>query len=298
MSAPFGSSLGGGNRGGGPRRFGAALAAVLAAAALPLAGCRPEVAPSPDAVAEIAGEEVDYAVFAGYVERQIGERGSALGSDVLSGLFDRFVDERLLARLAAERGLAPSGTAPRRAIERLLEADGEAEPPAAEVAAYYEAHRDEFLRPERVRLRQALFEDRATAERAREEVAAGAPFAEVARKYSRDPSAAAGGLQGELAREELPPAFAETIFRLEPGEVSPVVEAEYGFHLFQVDRRLPAAEVPLAEAREEIARRLERESADDRLAELVEEARGRYNATVFVRNLPFNYQGRYLAESR
>lgn len=287
MSAPFGS------RGGGPHRLGLALAAALA-----LAGCRPEAAPSPDAVAEIAGQEVDYAVFAGYVERQIGERGSALGSDVLSGLFDRFVDERLLAALAAERGLAPSGTTPRRAIERLLEAEGEAEPAAAEVAAYYEAHRDEFRRPERVRLRQALFEDRATAERAREEIAAGAPFAEAARKYSRDPSAAAGGLQGELAHEELPPAFAETIFRLVPGEVSPVVEADYGFHLFQVERRLPAAEVPLAEAREEIAGRLRRESADDRLAELVEEARRRYNVTVFVRNLPFNYQGRYLAESR
>lgn len=286
MSAPFGP------------RPGRAAAAALALAAMALAGCRPETkAPSPDAVAEIAGAEVDYGVFAGYVERQIGERGSALGSDVLSGLFDRFVDERLLAALAAESGLAPVGTSPRRAVERLLEAEGTAEPAGDEVAAYYEAHRDEFRRPERVRLRQALFEDRATAERARDEIAAGARFAEVARRHSRDPSGAAGGLQGELALAELPPAFAETIFRLAPGEVSPVVEAEYGFHLFQVERRLPAAEVPLAEARDEIAGRLRRESADVRLAGLVEEARGRYNVTVFVRNLPFNYQGRYLAES-
>lgn len=293
MSAPFGPS----RSAAAAMALAAALAATVAAT-LALGGCRPEAAPTPDAVAEIAGTEVDYQTFAGYVERQIGERGSALGSDVLSGLFDRFVDERLLAALAAERGVAPAGTAPRRAVERLLEAAGDSEPGEAEVTAWYRAHRDEFLRPERVRLRQALFEDRATAERAREEIAAGAAFAEVARRLSRDPSGAAGGLQGELAREELPPSFAETIFRLVPGEVSPVVEAEYGFHLFQVVRRLPAAEVPLEEARDEIAERLRRETAEARLAELVEEARGRYNVTVFPRNLPFNYQGRYLAESR
>jgi hypothetical protein len=77
-----------------------------------------------------------------------------------------------------------------------------------------------------------------------------------------------------------------------------VVEAEYGFHLFQVVERLPAAEVPLADARVEIGRRLRRERADARLAELVAEARRRYNVAVLERNLPFNYQGRYSAEDR
>jgi parvulin-like peptidyl-prolyl isomerase len=276
-----------------------AVAAVLAPLAAAVLACRSEPAvPASDAVARIAGSDVPYSAFAAYVERQLGERGSALGSDVLSGLFDRFLDERLLAALAEERGLAPAGTAPRRAVERLLEAEADPGPTAAEVAAHWEAHREEFRRPERVRLRQALFDDRASAERARAEIAAGAGFADAARRHSRNPGIAAGGLQGELARDELPPAFADTIFRLRPYEVSPVVEAEYGFHLFQVVERLPAAEVPIGEARAEIARRLRRERADARLAELVAEARGRYDVTVLERNLPFNYQGRHRVEDR
>lgn len=278
-----------------PGRRAAALAAAVSVALAGALGCRPESAPpAGDAVARIAGAEIGYGAFAAYVERQLGETGSALGSDVLSGLFDRFVDERLLAELAAERGLTPAGASPRGAVARLLEDDPAVEPAEDEVAAYYRAHRDEFQRAERVRLRQALFDEQAGAERARAEIVAGAPFADAARRHSRDASAAAGGLQGELAREELPPAFVDTIFRLGPGEVSPVVEAEYGYHLFQVVERLPAAEVPLAEARSEIVARLRRERAETRLAELVTEARRRYNVTVFERNLPFNYQGRYL----
>jgi len=286
------------------RRHGPAACATMLAAALAPAGplaCRPEAtAPASDAVARIGGEDLSYPDFAGYVERQLGERGSALGSDVLSGLFDRFLDERLLAALAAERGLVPDGAPPRRAVETLLEteADAAAGPTATEVAAHYEAHRDEFSRPERVRLRQALFEDRPSAERARAEIAGGDAFADAARRHAREPGGVPGGLQAELARDELPTAFTDTIFRLRPGEVSAVIEAEYGFHIFQVVERLPAAEVPLAEARAEIARRLTRERADARLAELVAEARGRYNVTVLERNLPFNYQGRYRAEKR
>lgn len=275
--------------------------AALAAAALAagLLACRPEASPpASDAVARVGGEDVSYGDFAGYMERQLGERGSALGSDVLSGLFDRFLDERLLAALAAERELVPAGTPPRRAVETLLDADDDRGPTAADVAAHYDAHRDEFLRPERVRLRQALFEDRAAAERARAEIAGGAAFADAVRRHSREQSGVPGGVQPELARDELPPAFADAIFRLAPGEISPVIEAEYGFHLFQVVERLPAAEVTLDEARAEIGRRLTRERADARLAELVAEARRRYNVTVLERNLPFNYQGRYRADNR
>lgn len=291
MSVPFGTGASRARRLG--RRAACAALAVAAVAAAGALACRPESAPAGDAVARIAGEEVGYGAFAAYVGRQLGEGGSALGSDVLSGLFDRFVDERLLAELAAERGLAPAASTPRQAVARLLEADAAVVPGDDEIAAHYRAHREEFQRPERVRLRQALFDDPASAERARAEIVAGARFAEAARRHSRDPSAAAGGLQGELSREELPPAFVETIFSLGPGEVSPVVEAEYGYHLFQVVDRLPAAEVPLEEARDEIAARLRRERAEQRLAELVAEARRRYNVTVFERNLSFNYQGRY-----
>jgi parvulin-like peptidyl-prolyl isomerase len=209
------------------------------------------------------------------------------------------LDERLLARLAADRGLARASAAPepagqeRRVIDALL-ADGlRQEPGAAEVARYYQAHREAFARPERVRLRQILTADRKAAEEARREIAAGTPFEEVSRRLSRGPRADGGGYQGELARGDLPPSFADLIFALKPGEVSPVVPAEYGFHLFQVTAREPAEVVPLGAAREEILGRLRQQRADQLLRSLVQEARSHYNVRVYERNLPFAYQGSY-----
>jgi parvulin-like peptidyl-prolyl isomerase len=274
--------------------------ALLPVAALALA-CRREPSPAPDVVAEIAGEPVPYASFEDYVASTVGDPDAVLGSDVLSGLFDQFLDERLLARLAAERGLVRGGLAAgergarqvRLALDALLAADLAAEPGPAEVERWYAAHRAEWTRPERVRLRQILVEDRAAAERAVAEVAAGAGFGEVARRLSRDPSAARGGDQGVLARSDLPPAFADTIFALRPGEVSRIIQADYGFHVFQVVERLPAEVVPLPRVAGEIRDRLRRERADRRMAALVEECRTRYDVLVHARNLPFDYEGFY-----
>jgi hypothetical protein len=289
------------------RRRAPAAAAVLAAhlAALLAACSEAPPPPSPEVVAEIDGRPVRYEQFEAYVERALGEPGDSLGSDVLTQLFDQFLEERLLAMLAVDRGLLPAATAEgragrRRAVDLLLAAaDGDAaEATPAALRAWYGAHRDRFQRPARVRLRQLLVEDRAAAERAVEEVRAGADFAAVARRLADDPgTAATGGSLGELSREDVPPAFAEVIFALEPGEVSPVVEAEYGFHVFQVTETLPAEVLPFDEVRDDVARAVRREQADRRLRELADEARRRYDVSVWDRNLPFNYRGIYFAEA-
>lgn len=261
------------------------------------AGCRQAEPPPPaDLVARIGPEEIRYGRFESYVKRTAGDGETVLAGDVLSQLFDQFLDEELLARLAIDRGLArdaASAAARRRAVDALLAAELEKEPAPEEIAAYYQAHRGEFARPERVRLRQILTEDRATAERALHELAGGADFAQLARRLSSASGVASGGFQGELSRADLPPAFAEVIFSLHPGEVSRLVPAEYGFHIFQVVSRSPAEVVPLEQARGEIAERLRQERADRALAELVGEARRRYNVEVVERNLPFEYRGSY-----
>jgi hypothetical protein len=258
-------------------------------------GCQQAEPLAPDVVARIGEEEVRYAEFERAVARTVGD-DEPLASDVLSRLFDQFLDEELLARVAAERGI-PVTANRRRAVDALLRQGLAESSNDAEVRAYYEAHRAEFSRPERVLLRQILVEDRPTAEQARAEILSGEDFGAVARRVSRDPSAERGGLQGELSRRDLPAALAAEIFRLEEGEVSAVVPAEYGFHIFQVMARLPAEVVPLAAARPEIVRRLRGERADRWLAALVEQARSRYTVAVYERNLPFHYQGKYSAPS-
>jgi len=135
--------------------------------------------------------------------------------------------------------------------------------------------------------------DQATVDLAQAELAAGAEFTELAERLSQVPVGAIGDKDSAVAREDLPPAFAEAIFALEAGEVSAPVATDYGFHLFQVVERLPAGALPMSAVAAEIRETLRREGTEQRLAELVAEARERYNVRVFSRNLPFNYQGIY-----
>lgn len=272
----------------------AATAPALPLLLLLWSACPGEPIPPPDAVARLGGEEIHYSRFERYLEENIGESGTALPSEVLSAMFDQLVDELLLARLAAERDLVTAGGPGRRAAAALLAADAEAwRPSSEEVAAYYAQHQADFSRPERVRLEQILVQDRATAEGALAEIRSGADFGEVAERLSRESGAVSGIDQGEMARSELPTDFADTIFDLAPGEVSDVVTADYGFHLFRVTERFPARELTLEEAAPEIRETLGRQAREHHLDELLRAARSRYRPEVFPGNLPFNYLGRY-----
>ena len=275
--------------------FPAAVAPfVLALVCLPAGGCRREIPlPGPDVVAKVGEQELRAAAFDAYLERNLGEPGGGLASEVLSRLFDQFVREEMLAMLARERGLMDRSMPAAEALEPLLAANPEPEPSAAEVGTYFAAHAAEFARPARVRLRQILVDDRLVAERARRELVAGLPFEAVLAKVTPPGSSPAGGDQGILARDELPPAFAELIFSLEVGKVSDVLTADYGFHLFQVVERWPAESPALAQVEPEIRKLLREASADARLQALFADAQSRYTVSVYDRNLPFNYRGSF-----
>ncbi len=273
------------------RGAGAALLLVAAAA------CGRDPLPAPDVAARIDDRQIPYAEFEGYLKRNSVELESALGSDVLSRLFDQFLQEELFRMMAVDRGLVPPEAGGRRAAAALVASAGEEAVDDERVALYYRAHREEFELPERVRLRQILVEDRDKAESARARLAAGEPFAEVARRLSEEPGAARGGDQGVLSRDDLPPAFADRIFALAPGESSEIIRADYGYHIFQVSERRPAELVPLAEAEPEIRERLARERSQSAVEELAAQALERYDVEVYRRNLPFNYQGRYESPS-
>lgn len=255
------------------------------------AACAPS--PPADAIARVGDTPVLYPEFAGYVEDQTDSPPAALESAVLSHLLDQYLSERLVVRLAADRGLVEPSAGHREALAALLEASPPAPPDRAALQGRYRERAAEHRLPERVRLRQVLTETREAAEAARAEVVAGTDFAQVARERSIDPSAPYGGSQGVLAEDDLPEAFADLIFALEPGEVSEVVEADYGFHVFQVVERLPARTVPFDEAAPALAEALREESERDALARLVETARSRYTVRIYGPNLPFEYRGSF-----
>lgn len=274
------------------RRAGATAVPALLALALAL-GCASEEPAVPDLAAEVGAELLAYEQFERYLADSSVDPGFGWGSDVLSALFDQFLDEELLRRLAAARGVAAPGGGRRVAVQALL-AGAAAEPVADdEVAAYYRRNRRQFELPERVRVRQLLLADADSLAAAQAELAAGAPFETLAERLSLVPVESIGGVGSALSRDDLPPTFADAIFELEPGEVSEPIATDYGFHLFEVVERLPAGPAELPAVAAEIRETLRRDRLDGALARLVEEARERYNVRLFERNLPFNYQGHY-----
>lgn len=75
-------------------------------------------------------------------------------------------------------------------------------------------------------------------EELRARVAKGEDFATLAILYSQDGSAKSGGELGFVGRGSLVKAFEAVAFKLKPGELSQIVETEFGFHIVQlVERR-------------------------------------------------------------
>jgi peptidyl-prolyl cis-trans isomerase SurA len=114
-----------------------------------------------------------------------------------------------------------------------------------EVEDYYDENADEVARvPEAYRIAGILVTpgvSEAAKRRAiermtevRDRLAAGEDFAALAREFSEDGSAAAGGELGRFGRGMMVPEFEEAAFALEPGEVSGIVPTRFGFHIIEV----------------------------------------------------------------
>ena len=88
---------------------------------------------------------------------------------------------------------------------------------------------------------QSLDRARAKADSLLVEIRKGADFAQVARRESQDSaSAEQGGDLGWNRRGELVPEFEQMMFAIAPGQVSPVVLTQYGYHIIKVDRSKPS----------------------------------------------------------
>lgn len=91
---------------------------------------------------------------------------------------------------------------------------------------------------------------RASAEAALRRAQAGESFAELAAELSEEPGAAdRGGLLQPGRAESWVPEFWNAAMRLEVGEISPVVESQFGFHVLHLDERRT---VPFEEVRADV----------------------------------------------
>lgn len=98
-----------------------------------------------------------------------------------------------------------------------------------------------------------------------------AGFAELARKNSADGSAAQGGDLDFFGRGAMVKPFEDTAFALKPGEVSGVVETEFGYHVIMVTGQRGGQGKSFDDVRAEVETELRKTRAQKRWAETAEQ---------------------------
>ncbi len=118
---------------------------------------------------------------------------------------------------------------------------------------YYDENKESYTTPEQVQASHILVETKEEADEILGLLKGGADFATLAQERSKDPgSGANGGDLGFFGRGQMVPPFEEAAFTLEMGQLSEVVESEFGFHIIKVVAKKPATTASFEEKKEEI----------------------------------------------
>lgn len=261
--------------------------------------------------------------FEEYLVSIAGEEYKALSENSLSRLFDDFVDEKILLRAATDAGTSVTVDEQKKYLAKLTRESWSTEKKSSldgleyetlleklviekylsqqihgidvtddEIREYYERHKREFLRPERVRVSQILLatEGKAVEILDRVKNANGEVFREIARKESKGVEAAKGGAMGLFEMGQLPSEMEKVVFSLKVGEVSPVVESSYGYHIFRLDEKLEPELVPEDSAFSEIKIKLYNQRIQKFLSDHMESLKSKMDWKSYPSNLSFSYQ--------
>jgi parvulin-like peptidyl-prolyl isomerase len=110
-------------------------------------------------------------------------------------------------------------------------------------------------------------------EEARAKLAAGTPFAELAKEYSEGNARDRGGDLGNVSKGELLPGLDAAVFSDPPQEYPPPALQPRSIHLFHVTERKPAGYRPFADVSEDLKKRIGENLYDKRFGEYVEKLR-------------------------
>ena len=142
-----------------------------------------------------------------------------------------------------------------------------------ETKKFYDEHKEQFERPEQVRMseilvpvaktpsdasdpaafeQQALAAADAKAKQLLDSIRSGTKFDEVAKKESGGPTAAQGGDLGYFKRGMLAKGLEDLTFGMKPGDVSDVIRTKQGFVILKVTEHQPAGLAPFKEVESRI----------------------------------------------
>jgi len=111
----------------------------------------------------------------------------------------------------------------------------------------------------------------------------GADFGKLASTESDDKAAAANkGDLGTFSKGQMVEEFSNAAFSLEPGEISDIVETQFGYHLIKVTKKVPAKVVPFEEAKDSIKAKLTQKITGEKIREYIERLKKEFNVKVMV----------------
>lgn len=149
----------------------------------------------------------------------------------------------------------------------------------------YQDNIDSYRTPERVKVRHILIKTqgkpkdeapklKAKAEDILKQLQHGANFADLAKKNSDDPgSAEKGGELGWIVRGQTVPNFEKAAFSLPPGQLSGVIETEYGYHIIQVEDKQAAHTQTFDEVKPQLLADAKKQAANSDLTKAIDAAR-------------------------
>src|SRR5687768_14976296 len=217
------------------------------------------------------------------VEREFKERNEKVKLQVVALTADRFRDQVTVtdADVAAyyEMHKEDYRIGEQRKVKMLVldreQAQTKIIVPAADVQRFYNDNIAQYQTPEQLRASHILLntpgKDEATVRKQAEDILkqarAGADFAALAMKYSEDEgSKVNGGDLDYFSRGRMVPQFENAAFAMEPGQISDLVQSQYGFHIIKVVDKKAAVTRPFDEVRPQIEEQLKRQRADQQVS--------------------------------
>lgn len=183
----------------------------------------PNLPADPQVVEALANIWIDYTLLAGAVADDTSLANVELSAVVQPQLDEMAVQKFRLVAVTPDTALTPD----------QIRARFEQDQPGLEVRA-----RHVLLQVAPDATPQARDSVRAQIEDIRARAAAGEDFAALASEYSQDPgSAQQGGDLGFFRRGAMVEEFGDAAFALAPGEVSPVVQTPFGYHVIKAEER-------------------------------------------------------------
>lgn len=210
-------------------------------------------------------------------------------------ILQRIVQGKVLSRIAREKGFDKKPHIQEQ-VEMLTndflamqylqqEIVGNIEITEEDMQLYYKTHEEEFIMPDRVHaghilIRVAKTDDEEKKKRARakaddvlQRIRSGEDFGKLAEEFSEDPRTKdKGGDLGFFPKGKMMPSFDRAAFELQAGDVSDIVETQYGYHIIKVYEKKESGLEPYEEAKDNVRQKVFEVTKKTKVDEFVENA--------------------------